>query len=43
MNLQRLAEAALYQVKAPTLLIVGGKDYPVISMNRVALEKLSSE
>ena len=38
-----LAEAALYQVKAPTLLIVGSNDHPVIAMNREALEKLPSE
>ncbi len=38
-----LAGAALYQVKAPTLLIVGGNDHPVITMNREALKKLSSE
>ncbi len=38
-----LAGAALYQVKAPTLLIVGGNDHQVITMNRDALKKLSSE
>jgi dienelactone hydrolase len=38
-----LAGEALYQVQAPTLLIVGGNDRPVISMNREALEKLPSE
>ena len=38
-----LAGPALSQVKAPTLLIVGGNDHPVITMNREALEKLSSE
>jgi putative phosphoribosyl transferase len=36
-----LAEEALRSVKAPTLLIVGGDDEPVIGMNREALAKLS--
>jgi pimeloyl-ACP methyl ester carboxylesterase len=36
-----LAEDALEFVKAPTLLIVGGDDEPVISMNRAALAKLT--
>ena len=35
-----LAEAALESVQAPTLLIVGGDDEPVIGMNREALAKL---
>jgi putative phosphoribosyl transferase len=35
-----LAEDALRSVQAPTLLIVGGDDEPVISMNREALAKL---
>ncbi len=35
-----LAEDALLSVQAPTLLIVGGDDEPVISMNRAALAKL---
>jgi putative phosphoribosyl transferase len=35
-----LAEDALMSVQAPTLLIVGGDDEPVISMNRAALAKL---
>jgi pimeloyl-ACP methyl ester carboxylesterase len=30
-------------VKAPTLLIVGGDDFPVIQMNRTALAKLRVE
>jgi pimeloyl-ACP methyl ester carboxylesterase len=30
-------------VKAPTLLIVGGNDFPVIDMNRKALAKLGVE
>jgi putative phosphoribosyl transferase len=30
-------------VQAPTLLIVGGYDYPVIEMNRFGLEKLRCE
>jgi dienelactone hydrolase len=38
-----LAGDALYRVKAPTLLIVGGDDVPVIRMNREALEKLRTE
>jgi putative phosphoribosyl transferase len=38
-----LAEKALEEVKAPTLLIVGGEDYQVIEMNRSALAKLKSE
>src|SRR6266478_2819925 len=35
-----LAGKALPQVKCPTLLIVGGLDYPVIEMNREAYELL---
>lgn len=35
-----LAEGVLDRVRAPTLLIVGGADYPVITMNRSALQKL---
>jgi dienelactone hydrolase len=35
-----LAGAALTQVQAPTLLIVGGADGPVISLNREALRHL---
>lgn len=35
-----LAGPALLQVTAPTLLIVGGLDTPVIRLNRLALEKL---
>lgn len=35
-----LALPVLAQVKAPTLLIVGGIDYPVIKMNRAALAHL---
>lgn len=38
-----LAGTALPNVKAPTLLIVGGNDLPVIDMNRGALEKLGGE
>jgi dienelactone hydrolase len=37
-----LAATALSRVKAPTLLIVGGKDFPVISMNQEALERLGT-
>ena len=36
-----LAKDALDAVRAPTLLIVGGDDKPVISMNREALAKLN--
>jgi putative phosphoribosyl transferase len=35
-----LAGDALPKVKCPTLLIVGGLDYPVIEMNREAYERL---
>jgi putative phosphoribosyl transferase len=35
-----LAEAALPQVVAPTLLIVGGEDDTVLALNRKALERL---
>jgi len=35
-----LAEDALHSVPAPTLLIVGGNDEPVIGMNRSALAQL---
>lgn len=38
-----LAENALEQVKAPTLLIVGGNDSVVIDLNRSAMEKLKCE
>lgn len=38
-----LAGEALALVKAPTLLIVGGNDEPVIRMNRRALAELGSE
>ncbi|HEX6186529.1 MAG TPA: dienelactone hydrolase family protein [Pyrinomonadaceae bacterium] len=38
-----LAGAALPFVTAPTLLIVGGRDYPVIEMNREALAQLRCE
>jgi dienelactone hydrolase len=37
-----LAGEALHRVTAPTLLIVGGDDEPVIEMNRWALARLSS-
>jgi pimeloyl-ACP methyl ester carboxylesterase len=37
-----LAGAALPQVKAPTLLIVGGDDVAVIGLNEEALEQLGS-
>jgi putative phosphoribosyl transferase len=35
-----LAGSALEQVQAPTLLIVGGRDLPVIDMNQEALDQL---
>jgi putative phosphoribosyl transferase len=38
-----LAGALLSRVAAPTLLIVGGEDEPVIGMNREALAQLRSE
>jgi putative phosphoribosyl transferase len=38
-----LAEDALSEVKSPTLLIVGGNDAPVISMNQEALNRLKVE
>ena len=37
-----LAGPALSAVRAPTLLIVGGRDYPVIDMNRAALQRLGT-
>lgn len=37
-----LAGAALPRVQAPTLLIVGGEDRPVIALNREALDGLGS-
>ena len=37
-----LAGQALSAVRAPTLLIVGGRDYPVIDMNRAALQLLGT-
>ena len=38
-----LAGDALPKIKSPTLLIVGGLDYPVIEMNRAALARLHCE
>jgi putative phosphoribosyl transferase len=38
-----LAGPALRRVRAPTLLVVGGDDHPVIELNRAALEELRSE
>jgi dienelactone hydrolase len=38
-----LAGHALAQVRAPTLLIVGGNDEPVIEMNRTAMKQLNVE
>ena len=37
-----LAESALADVQAPTLLIVGGDDEPVIEMNRDAMRQISA-
>lgn len=37
-----LALSALHQVTAPTLLIVGGMDVPVIGMNKMAFDELRS-
>ena len=38
-----LAGAALARVRAPTLLIVGGDDVPVIELNRAAFARLQCE
>jgi dienelactone hydrolase len=38
-----LAGAALEQVRAPTLLIVGGRDTPVITMNRDAMARMRAD
>jgi dienelactone hydrolase len=38
-----LAGEALAEVRAPTLLLVGERDHPVIAMNRDALARLSCE
>jgi putative phosphoribosyl transferase len=38
-----LAGSALHRVQAPTLLIVGGNDLPVIQMNREAMMEIPSE
>lgn len=38
-----LAGAALEKVRAPTLLVVGAKDTPVIALNRQAAERLPAE
>ncbi|MGC4116754.1 MAG: dienelactone hydrolase family protein [Myxococcales bacterium] len=37
-----LAGEALTQAKAPTLLVVGGADEPVLALNRVALDQLAN-
>ena len=37
------AGAALPRVEAPTLLIVGGNDVPVIAMNRQAYDQMRCE
>jgi putative phosphoribosyl transferase len=38
-----LAASSLSRVRAPTLLILGGKDTPVIDLNRKALDELQCE
>jgi dienelactone hydrolase len=38
-----LAGPALARIRAPTLLIVGGRDRPVIELNRAAFEQLRGE
>ena len=38
-----MAEGVLGEVKAATLLIVGGKDVQVLSLNREALAQLATE
>jgi len=38
-----LAGPALLRVRAPTLLIVGGSDFPVLELNRQALRELRVE
>lgn len=38
-----LADQALPRVQAPTLLIIGGLDEPVIGMNREAYDKLTAD
>ena len=38
-----LADEALDQIRTPTLLIVGGRDMEVLSLNRQALEQLHGE
>lgn len=38
-----LAEEALERVQAPTLLVVGGADHPVVELNARALERLRCE
>jgi dienelactone hydrolase len=38
-----LAGSALRRVAAPTLLIVGGNDTPVLELNRLAIEQLAVE
>lgn len=38
-----LAGEALYRVQAPTLLIVGGEDIPVIELNRQAAQQMRVE
>ncbi|MEN6644967.1 MAG: dienelactone hydrolase family protein [Armatimonadia bacterium] len=38
-----LAEAALEQIQAATLLLVGDRDYPVIDLNEQAFERMKCE
>jgi pimeloyl-ACP methyl ester carboxylesterase len=37
-----LADGALHDVRAPTLLIVGGNDEPVIRLNRAAMSQMAA-
>jgi pimeloyl-ACP methyl ester carboxylesterase len=38
-----LADDALSSVRAPTLLLVGGKDDQVLELNRAAMERMTGE
>ena len=41
-RLDLVDESILHEVKAPTLFIVGGNDWPVIAINKRALELLNN-
>ena len=41
-RLDLVDENILHEVKAPTLFIVGGNDWPVIAINKRALELLNN-